>query len=170
MKKFLSILLILTNFIAYGQEKSLSRQSGIEKEIKKERISDFLDSLKVSLLKDTVNFSRTNLIHSAGITQNTKSNSPLFIVNGKYSYKLDIVEGKKVVEFTEELLDSDRIKSITIVMPKYSGAIYGSLGKHGTILITLKKQLRFAPEVAGLNIKSRNNFDQRLPGEKSIRH
>jgi hypothetical protein len=165
MKKYISILFVFTSLFAYGQKKS-----DIYRDIEKQKLEVFLDSIKSTILSDTVKFSRSHLIHSAGITQNKNLNSPLFIVNGKFSYKTDIVEGNEVVRFVEEILNVSKIKSITFVQPKYSQALYGSLGTGGTILITLKKKANFNPEVAGLTLTAKNNFDQRKPGELTIRH
>jgi hypothetical protein len=174
MKISLSILLILSSVVAFAQKKNQIYDSGLGKEIAKEKLEEYLDSLKTSLLTDTVNFKRSDLVHTSTGTRNTKLTSPLIKVNGKFSYKLDIIEGNKVAEFTEQLLNHELIDRVAVVEPKASQAIFGSLGENGTILITTKKRRKFNPQVAGLLLDKKtgfgDNFSQRKQGEILIRH
>ncbi|WP_018479756.1 hypothetical protein [Pontibacter roseus] len=174
MKIILSILLILSSVVAFAQKKNRSYYSGLGKEIANEKLKVYLDSLKTSLLTDTVNFKRSDLVHTSTGTRNTKLTSPLIKVNGKFSYKLDIIEGNKVAEFTEQLLDYELIDRVAVVEPKASQAIYGSLGEHVTILITTKKTRKFNPQVAGLVLDKKSgygdNFSQRKQGEILLSH
>lgn len=165
----LTCLLLSLSFTVYGQE-IVSGTSRISfKEVTGDEIKSYTDSLRNKHLQDTLLFSRKDLIHGMDITRNYKTNSPLYVINGKFFYKLNIIAGSQVAEFLNEVFNSGKIKVITELSPKYSGAIYGSLGSDGAILITLKKRAKFNPKIAGLTLSTDNNFDQRLPGEPIVR-
>ena len=80
-----------------------------------DRLKPFLDSLKLQVLTDTAKFKQTDLIFTAIGRQNAKPYSPLFIVNGAYIYKLDIINGSEVISFVNEILDDKKIKSLTYI-------------------------------------------------------
>jgi hypothetical protein len=132
----------------------------------------FIDSLKQKTLKDTLKFSRNDLLFST-MTTNNKSYSPLFIITEKYSYKLDIVDGEKVLEFTNQYFDQNIIEKIIIVDTTVGKAIYGTYASNGCVLVYLKKGIKFNPLVAGLKMRNKkyggDNFDQFQTGDVMIR-
>ena|SRR5690348_1498638 len=132
------------------------------------RLKPFLDSLKTKLFTDTAKFKQTDLVFTATGRQNAEPYSPLFIINGAYIYKLDIVSGSKVVSFVNEILDDKKIKSITYIDSSKASEHFGQNAWQGVILITMFDEAKFNPKVAGLTLrknKSGDNFTVRRKGE-----
>ena len=156
-------LYILTLFLL------LAQLGSAQTAIPKHEHEKFLNDLKDQMLSDTLKYDRSDLIHHSFGTQNQNSYSKLFIINKKYSYKLDIISPDSVKEFVHEFLNLKRVKNVFIVEPPSSIALYGSYGNNGVVLIEVKG--KFNPEVAGLKLKQNggNNFDQRKVGEFIIR-
>jgi hypothetical protein len=161
---FLALFTIANN--VYAQSNITGR------EIPPGKIAEFIDSLKTKILSDTLKFRRKDLIHSNLGTRNTKPYSPLFIVDTKYEYLLDIVSGQKAEEFVNEFLDYNKIETIHVFNVSGSDVTFGTKGRLGIIMLGLKKGIESRYEVAGLKIKARkeqqNNFAQRKEGELKI--
>jgi len=137
-----------------------------------DRLKPFLDSLKIQIFVDTTKFKQTDLIFTTLGRRNVKPFSPLFIINGAYIYKLDIVSGSQVVEFAKEILDDKKIKSITYIDSTKASEHFGQNAWQGVILLTMFGKARFNPKIAGLTLrknKSGDNFTQRKNGEILIR-
>ena len=168
----LTIIAILILTKTWAQEINRNNNfSSHSKLIPTDQVAQFFDSLKTIVINDTNKFNRNDLVHTAIGTINNNEYSKLYIINGKYSYKLDIVPSKMVLEFLNEYFVPSKIESLTIVDPFYSVSLYGSRGTSGTILIQLKKRNKFNPQVGGLIVKgiSGNNFGQKQRGELLIR-
>jgi hypothetical protein len=138
-----------------------------------DRLKWFVDSLKKDILADTAKFNEADLIYTASGRRNSKSYSKLFIVNGSYIYKLDIVSPKEVVEFANELLDPKKIKSLTVLDSSKASPLFGPDTWNGIVLITMWDKTKFNPKVAGLTLnrkKSGDNFTERKKGELLIRN
>jgi hypothetical protein len=168
----LTIIALLVITKTWAQVKDPDNNfSSHSKLIPNDQIVQFFDSLKTTVINDTSKFNRNDLVHTAIGTINNKGYSKLYIINGKYSYKLDIVPSKMVLEFLNEYFVPSRIQNLTVVDPFYSVSLYGSRGTSGTILIQLKKRTKFNPQVGGLIVKgiSGNNFRQKQRGELLIR-
>ena len=132
------------------------------------RLLPFLDSLKTQLLADTIKFKQTDLVFTATGRRNAKPYSPLFIINGAYIYKLDIVNGSQVVSFVNEILDAKKIKSINYIDSTKASEHFGQNAWQGVILITMLDKVKFNPKVGGLTIvknKSGDNFTVRKKDE-----
>ena len=137
-----------------------------------DRLKPFLDSLKTQLFADTAKFKQTDLVFTTRGRQNAKPYSPLFIINGAYIYKLDIVSGSQVVSFVNEILDDKKIKSITYIDSSKASEHFGQNAWQGVILITMFEKAKFNPKVAGLTMrknKSGDNFTVRKKDEIFIR-
>lgn len=140
-----------------------------------ENIKHFVDSLKQKILADTIKFSRKDLKHINGRTENRNSYSKLITVNMKYSYQLDIVNGTLVKEFSNEILNSENIESINYIRQEDAPILGGFMAKNGWILITLKPKIKLDFTVGGLKYrkgrkrKGGDNFLQRKDGEIMIR-
>lgn len=122
--------------------------------------TNILDSIKAKISNDTLRFKKADIFENSIGIFNQNEYSPLFIINEKYIYKLDIIEPKKVKEFINQYLVSDRIKKIMIIKPNEAQALYGSHGKQGAIFIELNTE-NFNPEIANLKIRKNtipNNF------------
>ena len=138
-----------------------------------DRLKAFVDSLKKAILSDTAKFNEAELIYTASGRRNSKSYSKLFIVNGSYIYKLDIVSPKEVVEFTNELLDPKKIKSLTVLDGSKASPLFGPDTWNGIVLITMWDKAKFNPKVSGLTLHRKNqgdNFTQRKKDELLIRN
>jgi hypothetical protein len=97
----------------------------------------------------------------------------LFIVNNKYTYKLDIIDSELVKEFADEVLDENKIDQICIYDKNLSSAIFGEQGKNGVVIVELYNKATFNPEVAGLELTEDglrgDNFTKRKESELFIR-
>jgi len=135
-----SLILILNWPRIYSQKYKVNNQEDSIKHmriIQKRDIPKIVDSLKYIVFKDTLGL-------------NNSENTPIFIVNGLYSYHLDNIAGKMTMEFNKEILNYKLIRSIFIVDRFYAFALYGIIGEGGAVLIKTKKLRKFNPEVAGL--------------------
>ena len=138
-----------------------------------ERLEGFVDSLKKKILADTAKFTDADLFYTATGRRNARSYSKLFIVNGSYIYKLDIVSSKEVVAFTNEFLDPKKIKSLTLLDSTKASPIIGPDARNGIVVMTMWDKAKFNPKVAGLTLnrkKSGDNFILRKKGELLIRN
>ena len=137
-----------------------------------EKLKPFLDSLKSQLLTDTIKFKQTGLIFTTIGRRNANPYSPLLIINSAYIYKLDIVSGSEVAEFTQEILDDRKIKSITYIDSSKASEHFGQNAWQGVIVITMYDKAKFNPKVAGLTFnknKSGDNYTTRRENEILIR-
>jgi hypothetical protein len=168
-------LLILSCFFLA----TVSGQSSIDSTIRYvpviygERLITFVDSLKRQILADTIKFNEADLVYTASGRSNAKPYSKLFLVDGRYLYKLDIVKPKEVIDFTNEILDSKKIKSVTIVDSTKASPLFGPNTWNGIIVITMFDKAKFNPKVAGLTMlrkKQGDNFTERRKGELLIRN
>lgn len=167
-------LLILFTFIlitAAGQDLTESNESYVPVYYE-DRLEPFLDSLKTQILADTARFNPADLIFTASGRRNTRPYSPLFIVNGAFIYKLDIVDGAKVLEFVNEILDDKKIKSLTYIDSSKTEVHFGQNAWQGVFVITTFDKAKFNPKVAGLTLrknKSGDNFTMKKKDEILIR-
>ncbi len=137
-----------------------------------DKLKPFLDSLKNQLLTDTIKFKQIDLIFTTIGRRNVIPYSPLFIINGAYIYKLDIVSGSEVAEFAQEILDDRKIKSITHIDSSKASEHFGQNSWQGVIVITMFDKTKFNPKVAGLTFhkkKSGDNYTTRRENEILIR-
>jgi hypothetical protein len=167
---FISILCCIFQLTAQTEKTEISSEliSGVN-------IRPFIDSLKQKVLADTIKFNRNDLKHINGRTENRAPYSMLITVNMKYGYRMDIVKGSLVKEFTDEILNSENIQSITFIKKENAPILGGFMAKDGWISITLKPKVKLDFEVGGLKCrkekkrKGGNNFLQRKEGEIMIR-
>ena len=160
------IFLFLASFNVLGSNKIDSVIP--TKKIEGDLIAPFIDSIRLKILSDTILFDTSNLRHFNYLSTNSKPYSPLFIIDFKYEYALDIINGKLVLEFVKEFLNPNNIKSIDDIDPQSSDALFYEYGKLGAIIIFLKKKSKVNYKVAGLQKVYRKrmstNFDQNPPG------
>jgi len=57
------------------------------------RMMKVLDGIRIQMLDDTAKYNPADIIFTARGRRNTKPYSPMFIINGAYIYKLDIIKG-----------------------------------------------------------------------------
>jgi len=131
-----------------------------------------IDSLKQEIFRDTIKFEEKDLVFTMVGRKNMCSYSMLYVVNWTYFYKLDIISSDLVVEFVNEFLDTEKVKDISLWSKKMSSAIFGTNAPNGAVLITLKKNAKFNPLVAGFNFTGNrcgDNFSKRNNNELMIR-
>ena len=134
----------------FGQSvQDTSRQTIPSRIIKGDNIKLFIDSIRLSVLNDTLKFNTKDLQHINGRTENTNSYSLLFSVDLRYSYRLDIIKGTLVSEFTNEILDASKIEGINVLDKKESMGIVGAVGNNGCIIISTKRKTKLNFKVAG---------------------
>jgi TonB-dependent SusC/RagA subfamily outer membrane receptor len=175
MNRFSPFLIFILSIISTGQgfSQEKSKNSLCLKQIHSAQIPAYIDSIKIAMFNDTCRFSKNDLVYSARGYSNIKGYSPLFIINEKFFYKLDVIDADQVSEFIYKCLDTSKIEDILFLNSASGSAIYGSPGSNGVIMITLRHNADFNPEVAGLKIKGdkiRNNFSERRNEDILIRH
>ena len=119
-----------------------------------------LDSIIAKVLNDTFRFKKSDVFENSIGIFNQNEYSPVFVINEKYLYKLDIIDEQKVNQFVNQYLIANRIERIMILKPEEAQALYGSHGNKGAIFIKLNME-NFNPEIADLKIKKHripNNF------------
>jgi hypothetical protein len=169
MRLFLTIFVFLLFTATASGQSALDSVFNTNDHIEGERLLGFVDSLKKAILADTSNFNRSDLKHTAIGTFNTKPYSKLYIINSRYSYKLDIIEPKQVLEFVNEVLDGRKVKQILLLDGHIASPYFGTHAGNGAVVITLTDGAKFNPRIGGLIKKSDNNFGQRRKGELMIR-
>ena len=132
-----------------------------------------IDSLVQEIYRDTIKFNEHDLVFTQIGRRNTNSYSMLYVVNGAYLYMLDIISSDKVVEFVNEILDTEKIESIGILSKENASTFFGGVrAQNGIVAIVLKKNVKFNPLVAGLTETGKNsgdNFTKRNDNELLIR-
>ena len=170
MKVIFLISILTLSVASFGQQKQ-SDTTRI-RTLKGDVITSYIDSLKVTIFRDTTKFKRSDLLHTNMGTRNTMTYSPVYFVDMKYRYKLDIINGTLVKEFVNSILDPSKIASIDVVDTTYSKALFGVSGINGAILITTKQKAKMNFKVAGLIMardkKHGDNFNQRQDSETKI--
>ena len=122
-------------------------------------IPAFIDSLKQKIKSDTSKFKKEDIVITEKGLMNNSSYSPLFIINFRYQYKLDIIEGKDVLLFLNEMLKSENIVAITVYDPQDS-IYFGEQGINGVVFIIFKDTVNPNFNIAGFktNGNGGNNF------------
>jgi len=133
-----------------------------------------IDNLIQEIYRDTIRFDEKDLVFTQIGRRNINSYSMLYVVNGAYSYVLDIISSDKVVEFVNEILDADKIESIAIISKEkiVETMLDGIRAQNGIALIILKRNTKFNPLVAGFNLignSGGDNFSKRNENELMIR-
>jgi len=137
-----------------------------------------IDSLRQVILQDTIRFNESEFVFTQLGRKNLDSYSMLYIVNGTYLYKLDIISSDRVVEFVNEILNPDIIQNIVVFSRENvaTAMLGGVRAQNGIVLITTKRRANFNPFVAGLerrpqhpNGRNNNFFADRKDNEIMIR-
>jgi hypothetical protein len=163
MKVILVLLISSSNL--FGQKNNIT-----ENEYNKRRM---IDSLTQVIYRDTVKFDKKDLVFDIVGRRNINPYSMLYMVNGAYMYKLDIISPEQVIEFVNEFMDAEKVKGIGVIPKEKVGMIFGSHAVNGIVAILLKKKAKLNPFVAGLTKtekKSGDNFSQRNDNEILIRY
>ena len=148
---------------------SLSAQSDYEKAEKKKVI----ENIKNEIFSDTIKFNKNDLEFTVLGRKNSKSYSKLFCIDRKRIYKLDIIDNKLVEEFTNEILDNEKIETIVLVDKDKGSALFGENASNGVVFINIKKKTKYNPKVGGLQINKNgygDNFSTIKKGEILIHH
>ncbi|ANE52545.1 hypothetical protein [Flavisolibacter tropicus] len=165
----LLFVLLYTQVVAQSDKEATQTDSILI--INGDRLIPFMDSLKQAIYTDTIKFNRSNLVHTTNNTRNKEPYSSLYIVNGQYQYKLDIIESYQVAEFVNAVLNSSKVKSITVIEKAKVDKNYFPHIQQNAIFITFYHQAKFNPKIAGLKRSRKNggdNFNQRKKGEPMV--
>ena len=166
----LSVCLILFSPVFGQTTQDTTRRTIPSRIIKGDSIKLFIDSIRLSVLNDTLKFNSKDLYHLNGRTENKNSYSLLFSVDLRYSYRLDIINGTLVSEFANEILNASKIETLNILDKKESMEIFGAVGNNGCVIISLKPKTKLNFKIAGLKYnkkrKTGNNFLQ-IPKDKN---
>ena len=130
-KCILSFVLLIVFSNLFGQKNDV---------IKNELNKKIIDSLQYEIYQDTVKFNEKDLVFTQIGRKNINSYSMLYVVNGTYMYKLDIISSDKVIEFVNEFLDADKVKDIVILPKEKAMSIFGSLASNGIVAIVLRQK------------------------------
>ncbi len=148
--KFILVLLIISSCV-FGQNNVTANK--LDKK-------ELVDSLKQEIYRDTTKFDEKDLVFTSIGRKNMNPYSMLYIVNGAYIYKLDIISSDQVIEFVNEFLDIDKIEGISILQKEKARAVFDGIhAQNGVVVIALKKEIKFKPLIAGLKKTGRNNGD-----------
>jgi hypothetical protein len=137
-------------------------------------LTKLIENLKMEILSDSSKYLKSDIVFTVMGRQNKNAYSKLFIINNKYTYKIDIIDTDLLKEFANEILDKNKIEQICIYDKKMSSALFGEQGKNGVVLIEFYEGIKFNPEVAGLELAkdrtSGDNFTRRKESELIIRY
>jgi len=152
MKNFLVVVLLCVTNFGFAQPVPVSKPSQPWKTIPADSIAAYIDSLRTVIINDTAKFKAGDLHQRWEHTRNKQSYSKLFVIDNKYSYLLDIVPGKEVMEFLNEFFIPASIETI-IDYTESAGAaaIYGSRADFGAVYIKMKKGVKYNPRVGGVD-------------------
>ena len=150
--------MICITTVCFAQKVPGQQQSQPWRTIPNTHIATYLDSLRTVIINDTLKFKADDLYQKEEVTRNKLGYSKLFIVDNKYSYLLDIIPGKKVMEFLNEFFIPDAIETIIdYIEPAGSTSIYGSRADLGAIYIKMKKGVKYNPNVGGIDPNAKPN-------------
>lgn len=125
-----------------------------------ERIIEIIDSIKTIVYNDTTKFSKFDVVQFGTLgLRNNNPYSPIYVVNGSFFYKLDIIPADSVKRLINELFVADKIKCISLTKEDKASALYGIHGERGAILIQLKDEAIYNPLVGGLKFFSMKKGD-----------
>ena len=127
-----------------------------------------IDSLKQIIFRDTVKYDEKDIIFTQMGRKNVNSYSMLYIVNGAYIYMLDIIPANKVIEFVNEILDTNKIASIAILPKEKASGLGGEYVQNGIVAIVLKNKTKFNPYVAELTRRNKETGDNFKKNGKKI--
>ena len=174
MKQIILFLLLFYSFLnVNGQKIEKNLQKTSFEKIESDSLNVFVESLKREILNDTLKFNKNDLIGLNGITENSKKYSKMYLVDMKYIYRLDIIENEKVKEFVNEILNIEKIETISIAENNTCCSLFGKNGTNGCVFITTKKKSKVKYKVAGLKYykksKTGSNLNQNQPNGIMIR-
>ena len=142
--------------------------------IENDSLKVYVENLKSEILNDTLKFNKNDLIAINGQTENIKKYSKMYLVDMKYIFRLDIIDNEKVKEFVNEILDAEKIETISISENNSCCSLFGKNGTNGCVFISTKKKSKVNYKVAGLKYyrksKTGSNLDQNEKGGIMIRN
>ena len=142
--------------------------------IENDSLKVYVENLKSEILNDTLKFNKNDLIAINGQTENIKKYSKMYLVDMKYIFRLDIIDHEKVKEFVNEILDAEKIETISISENNSCCSLFGKNGTNGCVFISTKKKSKVNYKVAGLKYyrksKTGSKLDQNEKGGIMIRN
>lgn len=134
--------LLLSLFLTIGSQHAFAQEPVKKEQIENQNNQDSLsnkDKLKSSLKNDECEPNKK------GLPLNSDKNEPRIMLRGAISCisnnsPLILLDGIPIKDSILNKLDSEKIKSITVLIPAEASAIYGSDAHNGAIIITSKKR------------------------------
>ena len=155
MKKYLVLVLICLGTGVFAQQKAVVKERRTSRTVATDQIAQFIDSLQAVIISDTAKFDVKQLYKDHGVIKNKKGYSKLFVIDNKYSYRLDMIDGPKVMEFVKEFFIPASIETIVEFFEPGATAIYGSRADLGAVYIQMKKGVKYNPRVGGIGAKAK---------------
>ena len=175
MKKIILFLLLFFSLLKVnGQNNQPVFQKTSITKIENDSLKVYVENLKSEILNDTLKFNKNDLIAINGQTENIKKYSKMYLVDMKYFFRLDIIDNEKVKEFVNEILDAEKIETISISENNTCCSLFAKNGTNGCVFISTKKKSKVNYKVAGLKYyrksKTGSNLDQNEKGGIMIRN
>jgi hypothetical protein len=155
MKIYFIVLLVCLSYVVSAQQKESPQEQRTSITILPAEIPHFLDSVKTVIINDTSRYDAKQLYQEDGVTRNKAGYSKLFVIDNKYSYRLDVINGAKVMEFIKEFFVPESIETIVDFIGSGAAAIYGKRADLGAVYIQMKKGVKYNPRVGGINPNAR---------------
>ena len=163
MTKLIILSFFIMSFLNInGQNNEPILQKTNSTKIKSDSLKIFVENLKNNILNDTLKFNKEDLISLNGQTENEKKYSKMYLVDKKYIYRLDIIESEKVKEFISEILNLEKIETISIAENNSCCSLFGKNGTNGCVFITTKKKSKVNYKVAGLKYYKKSKMGMNL--------
>ena len=170
----LLLLLFLSLLKVNGQNNQAILQKKSSTKIENDSLKIYVEKLKREILNDTLKFNKKDLIAINGQTKNIKQYSKMYLVDMKYIFRLDIINNEKVKEFVNEILDAEKIETISVSENNSCCSLFGENGTNGCVFISTKKKSKVNYKIAGLKYyrksKTGSNLDQNKKGGIIIRN
>jgi hypothetical protein len=121
------------------------------RKISKDEIVNFIDSIQRIIFRDTSQFCSTSQVSINKLNPSLPISNYIFWVNNRYWYRVGD-NAKNTLEFANEFLDAEKIKSLSIVAPLQKAT--SCMGKPiAYFYLVTKRGFKFNYKVAKLKFK-----------------
>lgn len=89
---------------------------------------------------------------------NQKDQSPLFVVNEKYIFKMDVLSLQESKSFMDKYLVASKLEMFSVCDSVIGTTVWGSVASKGLVAIKLKSNVTFDPIDVNINEKAINRY------------